>query len=149
MKIAGGNRYDDSVCALAIQSLDLPARFIRGHAGNWHRCRNAGAWAAERCQNPIMRPSQVLASKRSAVLALATASGASRVRVFGSAANGQDHEGSDLDLLVDLPVGTSLLRVVGLQLDIEDTLGVKVDLCTERELHPALRQRILAQARPL
>ena len=70
------------------------------------------------------------------------------MRVFGSVANGLDHEGSDIDLLVDLPDGTSLLRIVGLQLDIEDTLGVKVDLCTERELHPDLKQRILAQARP-
>lgn len=60
-----------------------------------------------------------------------------------------DGEGSDLDLLVDLPAGTSLLQLVGLQLDIEDALGIKVDLCTERELHPQLRQRILAEARPL
>ena len=96
-----------------------------------------------------MRPSQALFSKRADVLALAIACGASGVRVFGSAASGQDSEGSDLDLLVDLPVGTSLLRIVGLQQGIEDALGVKVDLCTERELHPELRQRILAQARPL
>lgn len=71
------------------------------------------------------------------------------MRVFGSAARGLDHKGSDLDLLVDMPAGTSLLRIVGLQLDIEDALGVKVDLCTERELHPELRARILAEARPL
>ena len=96
-----------------------------------------------------MRPSQALASKRSAILALAAALGASRVRVFGSVARGSDREGSDLDLLVDLPAGTSLLHIVGLQLDIEDALGVKVDLCTERELHPDLKQRILAEARLL
>ena len=40
------------------------------------------------------------------------------MRVFGSVANGLDHEGSDIDLLVDLPDGTSLLRIAGLQLDI-------------------------------
>ncbi len=96
-----------------------------------------------------MRPSQALASHRHRVLALAAARGARDVRVFGSTARGLDHEGSDLDLLVDLPVGTSLLHVVGLQLEIEDALGVKVDLCTERELHPALRDRILAEARAL
>lgn len=96
-----------------------------------------------------MRPSKALASKRDEILALAAARGATRMRVFGSVANGLDHEGSDIDLLVDLPDGTSLLRIVGLQLDIEDTLGVKVDLCTERDLHPDLKQRILAQARPL
>lgn len=96
-----------------------------------------------------MRPAQALASKRSTILALAAACGASRVRVFGSVARGHDREGSDLDLLVDLPTGTSLLHIVGLQLDIEDALGVKVDLCTERELHPDLKLRILAEARPL
>ncbi len=96
-----------------------------------------------------MRPSQALASQRDHVLALAAARGASSVRVFGSVAKGLDEEGSDLDLLVDLPAGTSLLRIVGLQLDIEDALGVKVDLCTERELHPALKERVLAEARPL
>jgi predicted nucleotidyltransferase len=69
--------------------------------------------------------------------------------VFGSVAKGLDREDSDLDLLVDVPEGTSLLRIVGLQQDIEDALGVRVDLCTERELHPALRQRILAEARPV
>lgn len=71
------------------------------------------------------------------------------MRVFGSVANGLDREGSDIDLLVDMPDGTSLLRIVGLQMDIEDALGVKVDLCTERELHPDLKLRVLAQARPL
>lgn len=96
-----------------------------------------------------MRPSQALASKRNDVLALAAARGATRLRVFGSVARGLDHEGSDLDLLVDLPEGTSLLRIVGLQLDIEDALGVPVDLCTERELHPDLKPRILLEARPL
>lgn len=69
--------------------------------------------------------------------------------MFGSTLKGHDRPGSDLDLLVDLPVGTSLLRIVGLQLALEDALGIKVDLCTERELDPALRDRILAEARPL
>ncbi len=96
-----------------------------------------------------MRPSTILASKRDRVLALASAHGASNVQVFGSAASGTDCEGSDIDLLVNLPAGHSLLGVVGLQLELEDALGVKVDLCTERELHPALRDRILAEARPL
>lgn len=96
-----------------------------------------------------MRPSLALASQREHILALAAAQGARNVRVFGSVAHGLDHDGSDLDLLIDLPVGTSLLQIVGLQFDIEDALGVKVDLCTERELHPALKDRILAEARPL
>lgn len=96
-----------------------------------------------------MRPSEALATGRERILRIAAACGARNVRVFGSVLKGLDREGSDLDLLVDLPSGTSLLNVVGLQLDIEDALGVKVDLCTERELHPVLKTRILAEARPL
>ncbi|HMO45375.1 MAG TPA: nucleotidyltransferase family protein [Rubrivivax sp.] len=96
-----------------------------------------------------MRPSLTLAAQRERILALAAARGASRVRVFGSVARGADHDGSDVDLLVDVPAGTSLLQLVGLQLDLEEALGVKVDLCTEPELHPALKARVLAEARPL
>ena len=96
-----------------------------------------------------MRPSQTLAAQRDRVLALAVARGADRVRVFGSVARETDHEGSDIDLLVDVPPGTSLLHLVGLQLDTEEALGIKVDLCTESELHPALKARVLAEARPL
>ena len=96
-----------------------------------------------------MRPSLTLAAQRDRVIALAVARGADRVRVFGSVARDTDHEGSDIDLLVDVPAGTSLLHLVGLQMDIEEALGVKVDLCTESELHPALKARVLAEARPL
>ena len=96
-----------------------------------------------------MRPSQALAAHRERVLQIATARGATNVRVFGSTVKGIDKDGSDLDLLVALPVGTSLLHIVGLQQDIEEVLGVKVDLCTERELHPALKDMILAEARPV
>ena len=96
-----------------------------------------------------MRPSQVLSLKREQLLALAAARGASRLRVFGSVARGQDREGSDVDLLIDMPEGSSLLQIVGLQQDIQDALGIEVDLCTERELHPELRPRILAEARAL
>ena len=96
-----------------------------------------------------MRPSNALASQRERVLALAAARGADRVRVFGSVARDTDHEGSDIDLLVDVPPGTSLLHLVGLQMEIEEALGVKVDLCTESELHPDLKARVLAEARAI
>ena len=103
------------------------------------------------CENPCLRPSQALASQRNRVVAIAAARGAGVIRVFGSVARGVDQEGSDVDLLADLPEGTSLLHIVGLQMEMEidDVLGVKVDLRTEPELHPAFRARILAEARPL
>ncbi len=96
-----------------------------------------------------MRPSEVLAAQRQQILDIAAASGARQLRVFGSAAKGLDRPDSDLDLLVVLPEGTSLLRIVGLQIALEDALGIKVDLCTERELDPALKAKILAEARPV
>lgn len=96
-----------------------------------------------------MRPSLILSAQRTHVLALAAARGASRVRVFGSVAKGLDRADSDLDLWVDLAAGTSLLTVVGLQQDISAALGIVVDLCTEPELQPDLKERILAQARAL
>lgn len=47
-----------------------------------------------------------------------------------------DREDIDLDLLVDVRPGSSLLDIAGLQIDIEEALGIKVDLCTEAELQP-------------
>ena len=96
-----------------------------------------------------MRPSERLSQQREHVLALARARGVTEIRVFGSAARGTDRDDSDLDLLVTWPGKQSLVALVCLQLDLEDALGVKVDLATERELHPLLRERILAEARAL
>ena len=96
-----------------------------------------------------MRPSERLIAQRDQVLALAARHGARHVRVFGSAARQSDRDDSDVDLLVEWPAGRSLLQLVGLQLELEAELGVKVDLCTERELHPLLRDRILAEAKLL
>lgn len=96
-----------------------------------------------------MRPSDALRLRRDSLLQIAAARNASGLRVFGSVARGQDHEDSDVDLLVDLPAGSSLLALVGLQLELQEALGVRVDLCTEGELHPMLREAILAEARPL
>ena len=96
-----------------------------------------------------MKPSEALATHRDKLLAIAAGDGASNLRVFGSVAKGADKEGSDIDLLVDVRQGTSLFDLVGLQQDFEDALGMKVDLLTEPELHPLIRDRILAEARAL
>ena len=96
-----------------------------------------------------MKPSEALAAYREKLLAIAAEHGASNLRVFGSVAKGADKEGSDIDLLVDVRQGTSLFDLVGLQQDFEDTLGMKVDLLTEPELHPLIRERILAEAHPV
>ena len=96
-----------------------------------------------------MKPSKALATHRDKLLAIAAGHGASNLRVFGSVAKGADKEGSDIDILVDVPFGTSLFQFAGLVIDFEEALGVKVDLCTEAQLHPKLKNRILAEARPI
>ena len=58
-------------------------------------------------------------------------------------------DGSDLALLVDVAPDVSLFAYVGLQLDLEDAFVVKVEVCTPEELHPAIGERILGEARPL
>jgi hypothetical protein len=67
-----------------------------------------------------------------------------RAGVFGSYARGEADSDSDLDLLVELPAGSSLLDLVGLQLDLRDALGIDVDANTYNAIHPLLRDAILA-----
>lgn len=90
-----------------------------------------------------------LQEKRNDILMIAARHGARNVRLFGSAARGEDRPDSDLDLLVDMESGRSLLDLVGLAQDLEDLLLRKVDVLTDASIHPALRPRILANARPL
>mgnify|MGYP003340417616 CR=1 FL=1 len=75
--------------------------------------------------------------------------GASNVRVFGSVLRAEDREGSDVDLLVDVPKGTTLVDMVRLQHAIEQELGVPVDVLTEGDLPWGFRHEVLLAARPL
>ena len=91
----------------------------------------------------------LIESHREELLAIAHRRGATRVRVFGTMARGDAHEGSDVDLLVTLLPGTSGLALGGFLLDAQALLGRRVDVVTEQGLHPALRERVLADAVPL
>jgi predicted nucleotidyltransferase len=83
------------------------------------------------------------------ILRVAHSHGARSVRVFGSRARGDAQPGSDLDLLIALEPGRSLLDVVAIKQDLEDLLGYPVDVVTEGGLSPYLRDRVLAEALPL
>ncbi|WP_259115048.1 nucleotidyltransferase family protein [Salinibacter ruber] len=83
---------------------------------------------------------------REEVLRLADEHGALNVRLFGSAARGEEDAESDLDLLVDMEEGRSLVDHVALKQDLEDLLGREIDVVTERSLHPRLRERVLREA---
>jgi len=82
---------------------------------------------------------------RSSILRIASACGATAVRVFGSALTGPLREESDLDLLVSLEAGRSLLDRVRLEHRLEDLLGRPVDVVNERALHRAIRDTVLSQ----
>jgi uncharacterized protein len=84
--------------------------------------------------------------KRADVLRIAAEHGASNVRIFGSVARGQARADSDVDVLVDLEPGRSLLDHVALWLALEELLGCKVDVVTERGLKPDIRERVLRDA---
>jgi hypothetical protein len=92
---------------------------------------------------------RLLAEKREEILRLAASRGARNVRVFGSVARGEATEDSDIDLLVEVESGRSLLDVVGLWLDLQQLLDRKVDLLTDAGVNRHLRERIMAEARPL
>jgi len=81
--------------------------------------------------------------------AVARRHGVLRLRVFGSWARGDAGPDSDLDLLVNVEPGTSLFDMIGLQQDLEDLVGSKVDVLTEDGISPYVKERILAEARPL
>jgi uncharacterized protein len=90
-----------------------------------------------------------LSAKRQEILALAAKHGASNVRLFGSVARGEATETSDLDFLVTMEKGRSLLDLIGLWQDLEELFGCKVDVITDGGISPYLKDRIYAEAIPL
>ncbi len=90
-----------------------------------------------------------LQSKRDEVVRLAALHGARNLRVFGSIARGDAGAMSDVDLLVDMEPGRSLLDMGGLLMDLQDLLGCDVDIVTENGLRPRIRDRVLNEAVPL
>jgi predicted nucleotidyltransferase len=90
-----------------------------------------------------------LRSRRSDILRYAAGHGARNVRVFGSVARGEGIGHSDIDLLVEMEPGRSLLDLVGLSQDLEDLLGARVDVLSDRGLSPHLHDRIHRDALPL
>jgi predicted nucleotidyltransferase len=73
--------------------------------------------------------------------------GVRRASVFGSLARGEGDEESDVDLLVELEPGRSLLDLAELKVELEEVLGRRVDVITYDSLHPLLRERVLREQR--
>lgn len=96
-----------------------------------------------------MKPSTALARSHATIRETVARFRVTNPRVFGSVLHGGDTDASDLDLLVDALPGTTLLDLGGLQDELETTLGVRVDVRTPGDLPDAIRERVLAEAKPL
>ena len=96
-----------------------------------------------------MKPSQALALHRREIRELVEQNRARNPRAFGSVLHGRDTETSDLDVLVDPVPGTTLLDLGGLQVMLEEILGVQVDLLTPGDLPERMRVRVLSEAVPI
>jgi len=87
----------------------------------------------------------LIQKKRSRILAIAGRHGATNLRIFGSVARGEAGPESDLDLLVDLEPGRSLLDHIALIQDLEEALGCRVDVVTVTALKERYKKRILKE----
>ena len=87
--------------------------------------------------------------RRHEILSVATRHGARNVRVFGSVARGDDRPDSDIDLLVDVERGRSLLDVIGFEQELGQLLGRRVKVLTVGGLSPYLQRKILDEAASL
>lgn len=96
-----------------------------------------------------MKPSDALYSNRAAIRRVVESHHAKNARVFGSVLNGQDTEGSDLDILIDPTTETTLMDVASIQVELQRLLGVSVDVLTPRALPAAFRSRVLSEAMPV
>jgi len=89
---------------------------------------------------------ELLQTKSESILQVCAKYGARNVRVFGSLARRQADERSDVDFLVEMEPGRSLLDLGGLQYELEQLLGRRVDVVTERGLKPRIRERVIREA---
>lgn len=96
-----------------------------------------------------MRAQAIIEEKREEILRLASTYGAFNIRVFGSVARGDDTDSSDIDFLVSMEDGRSLLDQAGLLADLADLLGRRVDVVTEDSIYWLLRRKILREAKPV
>ena len=96
-----------------------------------------------------VRPSLAFAANRHLIRQVVEAHRARNPRVFGSVPRGEDADGSDLDVLVDAAEGATLFDIAAMELALEQLLGVPVHVVSSGALQGALRERVLAQAKPI
>ena len=93
-----------------------------------------------------MRIRDDLTKLRTEILAAAAANGAAQLRVFGSVARGEESSTSDVDFMVSLEPGRTLLDLARLEIRLEQLLGRRVDVVTSESLREPIRSRALREA---
>jgi predicted nucleotidyltransferase len=93
-----------------------------------------------------MKLEKMIKEKRDDILSISRRHGARRVRLFGSYARKSSSGTSDLDVLIEMEPGSSLLDIVAIKQDLEDLLGCKVDVVTESSLSPHMPEDVLKEA---
>lgn len=135
------NRYEQGV---AVPSLPTLERILEACG------RRLTVTALPVPATPLPGPlGHLVRRRRAALLQAARGRGARTISVFGSVARGDDEPGSDVDLLVELEPGRTLLDLAGLRREAEGILGVAVDVATPEMLKERVRERVLAEAAPL
>ena len=97
----------------------------------------------------VMRLQELLKAKREDILRLAAEHGARHICIFGSVARGDDDDQSDIDFLVEMEPGRSLLDMGGLLMDLQELLGCQVDVVSVQGLKARIRDHVLKEAIPL
>ena len=92
---------------------------------------------------------ELLKAKRREILRIASQHGARNVRIFGSAARGEADGDSDIDLLVEMEQDRSLFDLAALWRELNQLLGIRVDVVTDKGLRDSIREEVLRQAVPL
>jgi len=95
------------------------------------------------------RPSVVLSQNRELIRLIVLSHRSSNPRIFGSVLHGTDTESSDLDLLIDPLPGATLIDLGAIQDELEESLGISVDVLTPKELPLSFRELVLREARPV
>jgi uncharacterized protein len=94
----------------------------------------------------MTKPSVALQAHRADIRRIVAANRAANARVFGSVIRGEDDDTSDLDVLVDVLPGATLLDLGAIQVELEEVLRVSVDVLTPQDLPGKFRQEVLAEA---
>ncbi len=137
-------RLSERVTRISEDALDA---FVASATGGADLAAEAGAVYSPPAPTRQLR--ELLSAHRTEILAIADRRRAENLRVFGSVARGESSDGSDIDILVDLKSDASVYDVSGLAVELEQLLGVAVDVVPARSLKPGIRERVLSEAVPL